>query len=519
MGNSNSVPIIVACIIALQLFFFVKNLLRMQTFRRIFSNGDSWDVSKNEVGFANGIKGDGNAIFESIKESINKYLGNNTGSVIDFQLIKDAIDRNCDSVEEEINTQTPVPLYCGLAGTMLGVIIGLGSLIFTDSITTLIVGSGDGNIAPAAHGINDLLTGVAWAMVASICGIAFTTINSLKFKGCKSEEDQGKNEFLAWLQSKLLPELPNDTSEALTKLVTNLNRFNNTFALNTSQLGGTLEKVNQSYRTQAQIIEMVHDMDVMKMAKANVNVLKELQECTDKLEQFNEYLESTRGYTINIQRFNDQFHKMAEEINVLKEIKAFVVRNKAEIARNITDEDAQLKQAMEKLKETSSRNIEELKKNLTLQTDQFRQFNQHMCDEYTQKIKALPNLASQLEQIGEIPRKLESLLQGIENSSARLVSAIDKRINAFAAVKGNSNTFTTIKNNSLPTWMKALLSVCTVLVTLAVMGIGLLMLIKKDKEDVPIVPVKEVLTVQSHDSVSTAQDSILQDSIFALKGN
>ena len=52
----------------------------------------------------------------------------------------------------------------------------------------------------AAEGINELLKGVAWAMVASICGIIFTTISSLAFKNCKLREESGKNTFLAWIR-------------------------------------------------------------------------------------------------------------------------------------------------------------------------------------------------------------------------------------------------------------------------------------------------------------------------------
>lgn len=275
------VPIIVLGIIMLQFYFYVKNLKRMHQFRDIFMKKDTWGISHDgESGFVKGIYGKGNIIFSSIKNSINKYLNNSVGSVIDYNLLKDAVDRHCETVEEDISTQTPVPLYCGLAGTMLGVIIGLGSLLFTDSITSLMTNSAAQQSASysAADGVSDLLTGVAWAMVASICGIGLTTLNSLQFKKCKLQEESGKNEFLAWMQSMLLPELPSDTSDALNKLVKNLNQFNKTFSSNTQELGGTLSKVNESYKVQADIIQAVHDMDVMKMAKANVNVLKELQD-------------------------------------------------------------------------------------------------------------------------------------------------------------------------------------------------------------------------------------------------
>ena len=159
------VPFIVVVIIALQIFFFVKNVLRMREYKQIFSEESSWGIAHNsETKFVSGIYGRGNKVFESIKDSINKYLENNSGSVIDFSLLKDAVDRHCDSVENDINTLTPTPLYCGLAGTMAGVIVGLSSLLTTGSITALL-SSGSGNFGTAAEGVNDLLSEIGRAHV------------------------------------------------------------------------------------------------------------------------------------------------------------------------------------------------------------------------------------------------------------------------------------------------------------------------------------------------------------------
>lgn len=142
----------------------------MNEFSSVFYDPDSWDIMYDaNTRFVSGIEGNGNEVFESIKLSINEYLGNNSGSVIDFQLLNDAVDRHCDSVENDVNTLTPIPLYCGLAGTMAGVIVGLTSLLFTGSITALL-SSGSSDFGTAANGVNDLLSGVAWAMLASICG-------------------------------------------------------------------------------------------------------------------------------------------------------------------------------------------------------------------------------------------------------------------------------------------------------------------------------------------------------------
>lgn len=454
------VPIIIVGIIVLQFWFFYQNSQRMHEFRDIFSEKSSWNISRNpETGFVNGILGDGNSIFQDIRTSINKYLNSSSGSVIDYNLLKDAVDRHCDSVENDISTQTPVPLYCGLAGTMLGVIIGLSSLLYTGSISSLLGASDikDKSITEvvvsqqtgvqseadtqsseevqakqeaqnqaAAEGVNDLLIGVAWAMIASICGISLTTISSLRFKKNKLEEESGKNEFLAWMQSVLLPELPSDTSDALNKLVKNLNRFNNTFRENTAGLGETLSKVNESYQIQAEIIQAVHDMDVMKMAKANVKVLEKLQGCTDELAQFQTYLESINGYTAEIQRFTELFHSETDRLRVLEEIRDFFCRHKLEIAKEVTDEDAALKTALRTLKDTSTQNMTELQHVLTTQVDQFREANRQLLETLTQQLDSFPQLYQRIDDISKIPPALEKLTKDIQKSNTELAKQMQK---------------------------------------------------------------------------------------------
>ena len=430
------VLIIVAFIIALQIFFFVKNVLRMRDYKKIFAEENSWGIAHNpETNFVSGIYGRGNNVFESIKDSINKYLENNSGSVIDFSLLKDAVDRHCDSVENDINTLTPTPLYCGLAGTMAGVIVGLGSLITTGSITDLL-SSGSGNFGTAAEGVNDLLSGVAWAMLASIMGILLTTIASLLFKRYKLQGESGKNTFLAWLQAKLLPELPSDTSDALNRLVKNLNKFNNTFAENTSSLRGALREVNESYRIQGDVIKAVHDMDVMKMAKANVRVLEELKECTDKLEQFNEYLDDIHGYTDAIHTFTTQFEQEANRLHVLEEIQQYFMRHKAEIAKDSADVDIALRDALRTLKETANTNANELNSTLVQQAEEFKRIiaderesfenlNAELRTMFSAELNQIPMLQKQLAEIAGIPGKLDRLIDRMECSNSALASSVN----------------------------------------------------------------------------------------------
>ena len=476
------VPIIVAIIIALQFFFFVKNVLRMREYKKIFAEEKSWGIAHSpETKFVSGIYGRGNKVFESIKDSINKYLENNSGSVIDFSLLKDAVDRHCDSVENDINTLTPTPLYCGLAGTMAGVIVGLSSLLTTGSITALL-SSGAGNFGTAAKGVNDLLAGVAWAMLASIMGILLTTIASLLFKRYKLQGESGKNTFLAWLQAKLLPELPSDTSDALNRLVKNLNKFNSTFAENTSSLRGALREVNESYRIQGDIIKAVHDMDVMKMAKANVRVLEELKECTDKLEQFNEYLDDIHGYTDAIHTFTTQFEQEANRLHVLEEIQQYFMRHKAEIAKDSADVDVALRNALRTLKETASQNTGELNSTLVQQAEEFKRIiadekdsferlNSELRAQFSAELTQIPMLQKQLSEIAGIPAKLDKLIERMESSNSTLASQVSGTMTRTAkelttvSSKGESSPYTVPQ--IMPGWMKWTIVVSVILIALA----------------------------------------------------
>ena len=448
----------------------------MKQYSKIFSDESSWRLRVNfETQLVDGVYGDGNSIFEAIKNSINKYLGNNSGSVIDFGLLKDAVDRHCDSAENDIATQTPIPLYWGLAGTMAGVIFGLWDLLDSNAILTL-MGSGSGEIGPnaqaAAQGIDSLLSGVAWAMGASICGIILTTFNSILFKSCKLKEESGKNSFLAWMQSELLPELPSDTSQALNNLVKNLNKFNDTFAHNTSNLGNALDAVNQSYAIQADVIKAVHDMDVMKMAKANVRVLQELKECTDKLEEFNTYLDDIEGYTRAIHRFEAQFGEQAERLHILEEIRDFFRRHKSEISQTTADADRALQESLQSIKESTSENVNEMHSCFIKQSESFKsilnservEFEELITKinaQFSSQMSQMPQLAKQLEEISSIPARLDRLIEKVEKSNLQLTKDISLAISRLQSLRGkttelsgNSDGGAVVVGSSMPGWMR-----------------------------------------------------------------
>ena len=433
----------------------------------------SFYISKDSTtNYVNGVvfRGSKNAILVKILASINKYLANNRANVIDFQLLKDTVDRNCDSVEEDINTQTPIPLYLGLAGTMFGIIVGIGFMWLTGSLNALLQ-QGSESAGLAAEGIATLLSCVAVAMLASIVGLGLTTYCSYYFKSCKLQLEEQKNDFLTWMQANLLPALSVDSSDTLMHLTMNLMRFNETFAQNTANLKKVLEGVNVSYDKQAEIIENIRNMNFRQMAQANVTVLKQLEESTSKLEDFNKYLLAIRGYTDTIQKFNQQFHEEESRLGVLEEIRNFfheeftqISQRKAEMAKAVSNVDDELRKSLSRLsegvenskgdlsksvsdvndilidslkelKDYSQLQLEEIKKTLSEQSGMFKTFlqeqqqtfqeiNSEMRGEFKNQLSTLPQTSRQLAMLGTLPQQMREVANLIIQSNELMANRV-----------------------------------------------------------------------------------------------
>lgn len=241
----------------------------------------------------------GNDVRTIIIDSINRYLDRNKHSVTDFNLIKDIIDRNCGAIEEEVQTQVPMPLYLGLMGTMFGILVGVVALVASGSLESLLstfsppIGAEEGSFVynrakvafeeTAARGVSDLLGGVAMAMVASIVGVLLTTIGSWNVKSIKARVENKKHAFISWLQAELLPKISSDLSSAIVRLGQDLSGFNNTFSNNAEKLNTTISKVNDATNYQVKLYDKLENLDIKRFAEANVQIYDNLKNCTQDL--------------------------------------------------------------------------------------------------------------------------------------------------------------------------------------------------------------------------------------------
>ncbi|MBQ0062005.1 MAG: hypothetical protein KBT15_09560 [Bacteroidales bacterium] len=421
---------VVIVVVVFQISKFIQNRKRIELFSEIFV-GKEYDLLKDDEDLVVGITGRGNKIFGDIKDAINGYLGGTQGTEVDFQLLKDSVDRHCDMIEDEINSQMPLPLYFGLAGTMIGAIIGLFALVFGGSILELMAGTSGTVEIGAASNINDLLWGVAIAMVASAIGIVLTSWNTIYFKNKKLLEETGKNKFLAWMQSKVLPAVPSNVSQQMKALVRQLSTFNRNFKSNTDAINLSLSQAKDVYQSQANVIERYSAIDLEGMANGISIIIGRLRNGTESLDRFTQYINLVHEYYDEMQVFAERLNQETERIGILQDIQRFFQSHKAVIAEETAEAHKNIQQSIEAVRDSTQQQVIETYAALTEQSqrlrsavdennEQFRTLCQDMRNKFQEQMDAMPTVADNLKKLEGLPNKLENAISCITKSQEDL---------------------------------------------------------------------------------------------------
>lgn len=338
-------------------------------------------------------------VLNSIINSIDIYLLRNRNSAGDFNLMKDVVERNCSKFEEEIEADVPIPLYLGLMGTMLGIIVGIGYI-------ALLGGGFSAFIANPKESIGDLMSGIALAMIASFFGILLTTLGTIKNKKAKFDLEQGKNQFYTWLQTELLPVVSESVAGTLATMQRNLSNFNATFADNVERMGETMTMASVSFDQQADLIKSIRDIDVKKVATANVQVLRELELNVEKFKQFTQYINSVNTCMSKVQEATASIGNLMERTQAVERMAQYfeaenesIEQRKSAIQTAIVHVDDMLKESFESLTDNVTKTSNALKTTLVDQlaeTDKILlDFKQHL-NEPTSEFKSVVEQQTEL---------------------------------------------------------------------------------------------------------------------------
>lgn len=376
-----------------------------------------------------------NTVLSEIVKSINAYLSVNKSGVSDFHLLKDIVDRNCDAQEGEIDTQIPIPLYAGLVGTMIGIIIGIGFLVLSGGLNHLL-NSGEGS--NGVEEVEVLLGSVALAMIASAIGIILTTFSSLKVKDVKARLEKNKHIFLSWMQAKLLPNLSNDITNTLEKMSQNLSTFNLTFSTNTNEFGKILSQVNDSYRLQSQLFNAVKQIADKDVSVKNLQLYNALKNSSEEIGTLAEYLNNSNKYLSNVKALNEKLDKHENRTKAIEEMYYFfkteieqVEARKGAINKAVGSVDEVLNEALGKLKDHANHQLDELK---ITTSKQFEFLQQHSTQ--------INSILAELKKMGDVKDSINKFEQAVKNQNIKL----DQLIQAILSIaKSKSEGVETIE--------------------------------------------------------------------------
>jgi hypothetical protein len=322
--------LIICAIIGVQAFTFYKVLARVIYFRNIFKHNlnvetayikkdlrgkitcddksivytdKSNDDSYLNIALIARMGKDKNNTIKKIRDNINTYLLNNYGAAVNFSIIKDIVDREVDVKDEEITQTITIPLYLGLAATMVGIILGLFAMP-------------DLNAKGFSDGVNSLINGVKIAMIASLSGLALTTfLSSWFYKNAKTIVLNHKNENITIIQAKLLPELIKAEDTGVSGLKASLDRFAREAQNISDNVLIAANQTGENLTLQQEVIDKVENMEALKVSKLNLELFDKIDSNMDSFERFSTYLSSMEKISENLLNFSERTQNVDTVIN------------------------------------------------------------------------------------------------------------------------------------------------------------------------------------------------------------
>lgn len=274
--------------------------------------------------------------FKSMLDKTNAYLCRNTGTSAEFSVLTDICEHQLDTIEEEAYSSLNVPLFLGLAGTFIGIILGLIGVDFKEIFTTGDNSTGtevEQQVFPDKHssesadntleinlakqnsvstgnseehqdssteqnsvsannlvGLQHLLYGVITAMFASLLGLGLTVYNStIAYKEAVRMSSNKKEEYFDYLRREIMPILSSSMSRSLESLRGVLSHFIGEFGRNLDAYADSASLLNNNLEKQHLVLLELNKLGITKTANKIAETFQSLEKSAESLEVFKSY--------------------------------------------------------------------------------------------------------------------------------------------------------------------------------------------------------------------------------------
>ena len=492
----------------LQYLAFKNTQASRHTLKEIFPKSPENDLTTDldeegisvQISFSNDDKK--SDVFHKIVNAINNYLAKNQGAA-DYSTLKDITDRQSDAVEAQIEATSPTPIYIGLCGTVLGIVLGVCVLAFGGGLDSLLNVSDNGDIIfnasaitstaddAGAQGIKTLLQGVGVAMLTTFWGVLLTILGSWYHKNSTSENEERKNKFLNWMQGELLPQMKHNMASTLVILQKNLAKFNKDFASNSRELNRIFGNINTTYEENSKLLEAVQQLDIDGMAQANIRVLQELRACTNEINDLHSFLHQSNRYLASVETLNSNLVDHLDRTKLIENMASFfqdeveqISVRKSAISKAVEDIDLEVQKSIESLSKHTGNQYQALTDSTAKQHLEFMKAVEAQQKALNNKLEETSIIVDELKNLVAVKDSLNTMVQAttiqnekidkllsLEDGIKSLVSLTNKqsdKINILAdavkdlvdkgipvqAVEFTQNTSTSIEHKKikLPIW-------------------------------------------------------------------
>lgn len=431
---------VVLCVIGAQIFFFTQtkgniqklksffpdvsvlklkdvllpsNVLRdagrLETFLGVIDAENQSDVDEDDedvqlVSLISKAQDYDNPEFERVIFKTNSYLCKNHGTAADYELLKNICEHDIEVLDDQIHNTLNAPLYLGLAGTFIGVIVGLWGVNLNEFMT--------GGVETS--GLQHLLWGVVAAMVASLCGLGMTVYNTVySYKESVKDNDIAKEKYFDFLRRELMPVLSNSMASSLSSLKSVLGHFVDRFGKNLDSYAESAQLLNDNLEKQHQVLEDINKLSLTKTATKIAETFVNLKDSADKLEIFKRYQDQLNGTIDQVERASGHIGEVIQKFDDFNANLSIVLQNQSATL----DLQQQFKEAIETHFPAGSEGREVWRKEFDMLVEDSKKVTTTLNDQLVSTTQYIANFIAQNQSFFDTFSKMDAVLKTMTEQS------------------------------------------------------------------------------------------------------
>lgn len=345
-----------------------------------------------------------NPEFERVIFKTNSYLCKNHGTAADYELLKNICEHDIEVLDDQIHNTLNAPLYLGLAGTFIGVIVGLWGVNLNDFMTGSVQTSG----------LQHLLWGVVAAMVASLCGLGMTVYNTVySYKESVKDNDIAKEKYFDFLRTELMPVLSNSMASSLSSLKSVLGHFVDRFGKNLDSYAESAQLLNDNLEKQHQVLEDINKLSLTKTATKIAETFVNLKDSADKLEIFKRYQDQLNGTIDQVERASGHIGEVIQKFDDFNANLSIVLQNQSATL----DLQQQFKEAIETHFPAGSEGREVWRKEFDMLVEDSKKVTTTLNDQLVSTTQYIANFIAQNQSFFDTFSKMDAVLKTMTEQS------------------------------------------------------------------------------------------------------